>query len=540
MSEKIKERLLNSVIFVLFSLLFVTLSRAWLIRDLFAANLGDLSFNLYIGVKLATMVCVSGLFIINLYSFSLFKGLRQLLFSLIFLVLLIIVALSLVVSVNDSLPVTLLNRPQLQGVLVFLILVVMGLLFLKLILIRKTIQLDLPIRRIPFLLIGFVVLMIVAYIWFIKEPRLIKEMEVALIFILLFSNIMGYLVNYLVDGSRITGNVLFLLIVASVSFFFKQGDTLSTGYEGVLEGAFNLVALVFLLNAFYQELFTSYLLEVEELNYQRDLYTENLKEVVEERTLELQKANDQLESEIDAARRLQQSLLPMKDIVYSKASFVSENFPCERLSGDFYDIYSIDEDKVGMYILDVSGHGINAALMNIYIYNYIRTNSPLIKRLRGDQPHENLRYLYDEFNKMNFPDHMHVVIFIASYDMKTGVLSYASGGLNVSPILVRESGEIKLLDDSSGFPICKMADYFTPEYASAQIQLFGGDRVFFYTDGLLDERQGLNLSMDDLKILLLESLDQPLVAVDRALEKRIDPVKNNLVDDISYFILEAK
>lgn len=540
MSEKIKERLLNSVIFVLFSLLFVTLSRAWLIRDLFAANLGDLSFNLYIGVKLATMVCVSGLFIINLYSFSLFKGLRQLLFSLIFLVLLIIVALSLVVSVNDSLPVTLLNRPQLQGVLVFLILVIMGLLFLKLVLIRKTIQLDLPIRRIPFFLIGFVVLMIVAYIWFIKEPRLIKEMEVALIFILLFSNIMGYLVNYLVDGSRITGNVLFLLIVASVSFFFKQGDTLSTGYEGVLEGAFNLVALVFLLNAFYQELFTSYLLEVEELNYQRDLYTENLKEVVEERTLELQKANDQLESEIDAARRLQQSLLPMKDIVYSKASFVSENFPCERLSGDFYDIYSIDEDKVGMYILDVSGHGINAALMNIYIYNYIRTNSPLIKRLRGDQPHENLRYLYDEFNKMNFPDHMHVVIFIASYDMKTGVLSYASGGLNVSPILVRESGEIKLLDDSSGFPICKMADYFTPEYASAQIQLFGGDRVFFYTDGLLDERQGLNLSMDDLKILLLESLDQPLVAVDRALEKRIDPVKNNLVDDISYFILEAK
>ncbi|NLY36905.1 MAG: SpoIIE family protein phosphatase [Tissierellia bacterium] len=346
--------------------------------------------------------------------------------------------------------------------------------------------------------------------------------------------------KYLIDGSSITGNILFALIVGSTSLFFKQADIFSTGYEGVLESSFNLIALISLLNAFYRELFTSYLLEVEDLNQQRELYTENLKEVVEERTIELQKANEQLESEIDAARRLQQSLLPMKDIVYSRASFVSENFPCERLSGDFYDIYSIDEDKVGMYILDVSGHGINAALMNIYIYNYIRTNSPLIKRLRGDQPHENLRYLYDEFNKMNFPDHMHVVIFIASYDMKKGILSYASGGINVLPILVRQSGGIEMLDDSSGFPICKMADYFTPEYFSAQVQLYSGDRVFFYTDGLLDERQGLDLNDDDLKILLMETLDEPMVAVDRALKELLEPVKNNLVDDISYFILEAK
>ncbi|NLY35923.1 MAG: SpoIIE family protein phosphatase, partial [Tissierellia bacterium] len=464
MSEKVKERLLNSAIFVLFSLVFVALSRAWLIRDVFVLNLGELSFNLYIGLKLATMVCVSGIFVINFYSFSLFRGLRQLLFSFIFLVLLIIVALALVVSVNDSLPVTLLYRPELQGILLFFLLVVMGLLFLKLVLLRRPIHVDLPLGRIPFLLIGLVLIMIAGYFWIVKEPRLLKDMEIALLYILLFSNLIGYFMKYLIDGSSITGNILFVLVVGSTSFFFKQSGIFSTGYEGVLESSFNLIALVSLLNAFYRELFTSYLLEVEDLNQQRELYTENLKEVVEERTLELQKANEQLESEIDAARRLQQSLLPMKDIVYSRASFVSENFPCERLSGDFYDIYSIDEDKVGMYILDVSGHGINAALMNIYIYNYIRTNSPLIKRLRGDQPHENLRYLYDEFNKMNFPDHMHVVIFIASYDMKTGILSYASGGINVLPILVRQSGGIEMLDESSGFPICKMADYFTPEY----------------------------------------------------------------------------
>ncbi len=230
----------------------------------------------------------------------------------------------------------------------------------------------------------------------------------------------------------------------------------------------------------------------------------------------------------------------MKEMVFPGASFITDNFPCERLSGDFFDIYQIDEDKVGMYILDVSGHGINAALMNIYIYNYIRSSSPLIKQLRGDQPHENLRYLYDEFNKMNFPDHMHVVIFIASYDMKTGKLTYSSGGLNVNPILVRERGEIGDLEVASGFPICKMAEFLTPEYFSDTIQLYKGDRVFFYTDGLLDEKQGLDFSPEDLKIVLLETLDEPLYVLDKAIKRKIDPFKQNLVDDISYFVMEAR
>ncbi|NLY72767.1 MAG: SpoIIE family protein phosphatase [Tissierellia bacterium] len=540
MTKSIKDRLQNVGLSLLFALLFVTLRRNLLIRDFYLQNFGDYSFNIYITVKLLTLVVLSGLFIINLYSFSLFRGLRQLIYSVIFMLMLAIVSLALVVSVNDSLPITLLYRPQLQGIILFLSILVMGLLFLKLVLVRKPVNVNLPMARIPFLFIGIILLIIVGQLWFSSEPRLVEELEFALLYLLLFSNLLGYFLNYLMEGSKIRGNILLALIVVSFTFIFKQSDPFASDYEGVLEAVFNVITLVILLDAFYKELFTSYLYEVEELNYQRDLYTENLKEVVEESTMELKKANETLESEIAAARRLQQSLLPMKEMVFPGASFITDNFPCERLSGDFFDIYQIDEDKVGMYILDVSGHGINAALMNIYIYNYIRSSSPLIKQLRGDKPHENLRYLYDEFNKMNFPDHMHVVIFIASYNMKTGKLTYSSGGLNVNPILVRQSGEIVDLQVDSGFPICKMADFFTPEYFSDTIQLYKGDRIFFYTDGLLDEKQGLSLGIDDLKILLLETLDEPLYVLDRALSRKIEPLKQSLADDISYFVMEAR
>ena len=539
MSDKLKDRILSLGIFVLFALLYVALIRARLVQDLFQVYLGAQAFNVSAILQIASLAAASGLFIINLYSFSLFREMRQLLFSFIFLMLLIILAMIFMMSINDHLPLTILKKPQLEGAILFLLLICMALLFIKLIVLRKRIPVVLPLRRIPFLLVGSILLLIAGYIWVSRGSAVLADVEEALLYILLFSNLIGYSLYYFIDGTSITGGILFSLIISISTYFFTPGNFFAGGYQDILGTLFRGVALVNLLNAFYRELFSSYLLEVEDLNTQRDLYTENLREVVEERTRELQKANDQLEREIDAAKRLQQSLLPVKDIVYANASFISENMPCDRLSGDFYDIYSIDEDRVGMYILDVSGHGINAALMNIYIYHYIRSSSPLIKRLIGDKPHENLRYLYDEFNKMNFPDHMHVVMFIASYDMKKGVLTYSSGGLNAQPIVLRHTGDLEVLDQSSGFPICKMAEFFTPEYFSAQIQLYKGDRIFFYTDGLLDDRQGIELAEEDLKILLLETMDEPLVSVNRAIKNRLNPVKDKLVDDISYFIMEA-
>ncbi len=539
MREELKERGLNVGIFVLTALLFVALTRARLVHDLFQIYLGNQAFNVSIVLQLASLAAASGLLIINLYSFSLFREMRQLLFSFIFLVLLTILAMNLMMSVNENLPLTLLEKPQLQGGILFLLLIAMTLLFVKLLIMRKRVPVSMPMRRVPFIFLGLSILVLAGFMWLSKESAVLADIEEALLYILLFSNFIGYSLFYLIEGTAITGGILFALIIGISTYFFTPGNFFTTDYQGILGILFRGIALVVLLNAFYRELFSSYLLEVEDLNTQRDLYTENLKEVVEERTRELQKANDQLEREIDAAKRLQQSLLPVKDIVYSNASFISRNMPCDRLSGDFFDIYTIDEDRVGMYILDVSGHGINAALMNIYIYHYIRSSSPLIKRLIGDKPHENLRYLYDEFNKMNFPDHMHVVIFIAAYDMKNGVLTYASGGLNAQPIVLRHTGDLEVLDQSSGFPICKMADFFTPEYFSAQIQLYKGDRIFFYTDGLLDERQGIDLTEEDLKILLLETMDEPLVVLDRALNKRLEPIGDSLVDDISYFMMEA-
>lgn len=268
------------------------------------------------------------------------------------------------------------------------------------------------------------------------------------------------------------------------------------------------------------------------------LYAENLEKIVERRTAEIRLVNARFIQEMDYARSIQQSLLPLKRLNFKKVTFYSEYYPCERLSGDFYDIYRIDDDHIGMYVLDVSGHGISAALMTMFCNNYIKSTERLIKRYRGLKPHRNLKHFYEEFNKMNFPEEMHMVIFFASYNLTTQVLTYSSGGMNCNPILIRQDGTWEYLDKSQGFPICRLSDFFEPEYTSEFIHLQDGDRLIFYTDGLVDKDKNKIFDQDELVELMLENRDRPVKYVNRMLTDRIGTVAAQLDDDVTYFIMD--
>lgn len=278
------------------------------------------------------------------------------------------------------------------------------------------------------------------------------------------------------------------------------------------------------------------------LQYREDqvqLYIKNIENVIKRKTQEVSSINDRFLVELEYARSIQQSLLPQRKLLIKNTHFVSEYFPCEKLSGDFFDIYKIDDENIGMYILDVSGHGISAALMTMFCNNYIRSTEKLIMRFRGLKPHKNLGHFFEEFNKMNFPDEMHMVVFFASYNMTTKVLTYCSGGMNVIPFVVSTDGGIRYLEDSDGFAICKLNGIFTPEYRSATMQLKSGDRVVFSTDGLVDKEKNHVFSQTELEKLVREATHLSLKQLNEKLISSIYPYSGKLADDITYFIMEA-
>lgn len=267
------------------------------------------------------------------------------------------------------------------------------------------------------------------------------------------------------------------------------------------------------------------------------LYADKINRVIEKRTREIEKMNEKLDEDLEYARSIQQSLLPKKEEYFSDVTFISNYFPCEKLSGDFYDIFRIDNKHVGMYLLDVSGHGVSAAMLTMFCKNSIISGEQLIRRYRGLKPHKNLEHFYNLFNRASFPPETHMVMFFAAYNTDTKVLKYSSGGLNCYPILRKSNGEIYELSDNNGFPISKLGELYTPEYTSSSIILNDQDLVFFYTDGLIDYLKNQVIDYDSLIELIKENDDAR--TIDNILEEKIDNNKNHLSDDITYFIMEV-
>ena len=280
--------------------------------------------------------------------------------------------------------------------------------------------------------------------------------------------------------------------------------------------------------------------EQEQIRLQRqfNLYAMNLKKIIDKKTYQVREANQKFIDELEYAKKIQQSLLPDQVMNYRDIKLVSGYFPCERLSGDFFDHYRLDEDNIALYLLDVSGHGISAALLTMFSNNFLKSNDKNQQLFRGLKPDRTLTYFYDQFNEINFPDEMHMVAFYATLNLSTKVMTYCSAGLNCSPIRFRKNGKIEYLDKSEGFPICKLSDFITPEYKSERIKLEKGDRILFYTDGLIDQEKNNTFDLDSLIRFVNSHKNLNIEEVNRLIINTINPLKQTLNDDITYVLVE--
>lgn len=275
------------------------------------------------------------------------------------------------------------------------------------------------------------------------------------------------------------------------------------------------------------------------LRRQFNLYAKNLKKIIDKKTIQLREVNDKFMDELMYAKKIQQSLLPENKEMYRDVVVYSGYYPCEQVSGDFYDVYRIDDDHMALYVLDVAGHGISAALMTMFSNNYLKSSDQNLIRFRGLRPEVNLQQFYRAFNKMNFPDEMHMVILYATLDLNTKELTYCSGGLNCMPIRFKKNGEYEFLEASKGFAICKLDGLFTPEYKSAKVQLESGDRVLFYTDGLIDKEKNGMFTIEDLILFLQQYHEVETQTVYEILTEKIATVKEKLDDDITFVLMEV-
>ncbi|MGM0379113.1 MAG: PP2C family protein-serine/threonine phosphatase [Bacillota bacterium] len=344
--------------------------------------------------------------------------------------------------------------------------------------------------------------------------------------------------NYYLKNNRL---IFYLTNIILLNFYFvlshKEYITnYSTYYLLISMILFFILAIVF---------YSNLKLNIKERNEyitkrekQIQLYIEQLDTVVDKKTKAIKDMNSQMSKELEYARVIQESLLPEKEIEFENVSFLSGFYPCEHLSGDFYEIFKIDKENIGMYILDVSGHGVSAAMLTMFCKNVIISDERLIRRYRGLKPHRNLKHLYKVFNESNFPPTTHMVMFFATYNFKSKTLKYSSGGTNCSPLVIKNNGYMFELDNNSGFPIAKLGEYIQPEYESSSILLEKGDRLLFFTDGLVDQKKNNIFSPEELKEFFKNNKYLALDEFDNQLNQKIQKHSNSLNDDVTYFLME--
>lgn len=203
---------------------------------------------------------------------------------------------------------------------------------------------------------------------------------------------------------------------------------------------------------------------------------------------EISRYNAQMVRDLEAAAKVQRSLLPATDVSLPSLTIAWRYVPCHSLAGDFLNIFPLDEDRVGLFVVDVSGHGVPSSLMAVTVGRFLVpkvSDSSILVRQGADgriavaPPAEvatqlNRLFQADEFSGLYF------TMLYGVLHLPTGKLDYVSGG---HPALVRvpAAGGPPEFHGAEGFPIAFVPDI---EYEQKSLQLTPGDRIYLYSDGV--------------------------------------------------------
>lgn len=233
-----------------------------------------------------------------------------------------------------------------------------------------------------------------------------------------------------------------------------------------------------------------------------------LERTLASRNEELSKANGRMKRDLEAAARAQQDLLPRDLPDTLKAKFAWHYKPCDELGGDIFNVLPLDDRHIALYLIDVSGHGVPAALLSVSLSRVLTTRdasaSILVDQaadgaLSITPPHDVAGHLNRQFPMDSNSDHYFTMIF-AVLDTETRTLSYANAG-HPEPILLRRGQEPRGLPSGS-FPVGIVKD---AEFEGASIQLEPGDRIFFYSDGITEaNNDSQEMLMDEGLLKLIE------------------------------------
>ena len=268
---------------------------------------------------------------------------------------------------------------------------------------------------------------------------------------------------------------------------------------------------------------------------------------LQQRNEQLQTANDRMKRDLDAAARIQQALLPAGPPPVTGVRFAWTYHPCDELAGDILNVFLLDDEHVGLYLLDVSGHGVPAALLSVTLSRVLAplANGPsLVRRqasgngrLEPTPPQDVAAELNRQFQIEDETDQYFTLMY-GVLNVRTRELRYASAG-HPGPIRSPRDADAEILS-TRAFAIGWVPD---AQFEERSLRLEAGERIYFYSDGINEAMDGRREMFGEQRIVSAVNACRG-VALDESLKLLVQAAKQwcgkPFHDDVSALAIEIE
>ncbi|HVC19817.1 MAG TPA: PP2C family protein-serine/threonine phosphatase [Vicinamibacterales bacterium] len=182
-----------------------------------------------------------------------------------------------------------------------------------------------------------------------------------------------------------------------------------------------------------------------------------------------------LEHDLETARRIQASILPRRVPEGYGLAIAARYLPMQAVAGDFYDFVPVDRDRLGIFVADVSGHGVGAALIASMLKIAVASQIS-----RAGDPAATLTGLNDTLCGKLERDYVTAAYLLV--DGRRGTLTYAGAGH--PPPLVRRPATGRVEELLQNGLMLGLFDGATYENLAQPVE--PGTRIVLYTDGVVE------------------------------------------------------
>lgn len=259
----------------------------------------------------------------------------------------------------------------------------------------------------------------------------------------------------------------------------------------------------------------------------------------------LQSANERMKQDLIAAAKVQRGFFPDEYPTIEGYRFEWSFTPCEYVGGDLLNVMQLDEEHWAFYVLDVSGHGVPAAMLSVSLSRMMEPNAvPQGSQSNGfnsalKNPKEVIQMLNKHF-PLSAKTGMFCTMVYAVINTKTGIINWIRAG-HEPPLFVHNSGyETTFFAEPGGLFVSQMP-IMEHSLKCGTVRLDKGDRFVLYSDGLTEsmknkEEFGYERMAEIMREFSHQPLSKALEAVVRESSRWSD--EEQFVDDVTLLALE--